>query len=567
MVVLGITAYYHDSSAALIVNGQIVAGALEERFSRKKHDNRFPILAIQFCMEYAGISLDDVDIITFYEKPFRKFERIIKDSIVYAPKSYDRFLKSVPIWLKERLNMRKTIKKELKEVYSRVKADIRFVDHHLAHAANAYFLSPYQDAAILVLDAVGEDSTTSIYSVSNDKITLIQQQIYPNSIGLLYSAFTYFLGFKVNSDEYKVMGLAPYGNKNSEETNRFVSIIKDNLVEIHEDGGIVLNTKYFSFMYSDKMVNDKKWERLFGLSKRDVGEEITISHKNLALAIQLITEEIFCKLAVTIKNIVGKTNLCISGGCALNCAANGVLLKTHLFDNIYVPYAPDDSGCAIGAALVCSSLMNGKIEDTSFIGPEYDDKRIVAAIEYNGLIYKHLKDAELCDKVTELLHEGKVVGWYQGRMEFGPRALGNRSILADPRNTEMKDKINSKIKFREEFRPFAPVVLDKYADEIMELHGTESEHMMFTYTMKKKGFDAVTHEDMSARTQILHREYNNKLYKLLEAFYEKTECPMLLNTSFNVMGEPIVCTPEDAIRTYLNSGLDALVIGNNLIKK
>lgn len=417
------------------------------------------------------------------------------------------------------------------------------------------------------MDAVGEDSTTSIYSVSNDKITLIQQQIYPNSIGLLYSAFTYFLGFKVNSDEYKVMGLAPYGNKNSEETNRFVSIIKDNLAEIHEDGGIVLNTKYFSFMYSDKMVNDKKWERLFGLSKRNVGEEITISHKNLALAIQLITEEIFCKLAVTVKNIVGKTNLCISGGCAMNCAANGVLLKTHLFDNIYVPYAPDDSGCAIGAALVCSSLMNGKIEDTSFIGPEYDDNRIVAAIEYNGLIYKHLKDAELCDKVTELLHEGKVVGWYQGRMEFGPRALGNRSILADPRNTEMKDKINSKIKFREEFRPFAPVVLDKYADEIMELHGTESEHMMFTYTMKKKGFDAVTHEDMSARTQILHREYNNKLYKLLEAFYEKTECPMLLNTSFNVMGEPIVCTPEDAIRTYLNSGLDALVIGNNLIKK
>ena len=268
--------------------------------------------------------------------------------------------------------MRKTIKKELKEVYSRVKADIRFVDHHLAHAANAYFLSPYQDAAILVLDAVGEDSTTSIYSVSNDKITLIQQQIYPNSIGLLYSAFTYFLGFKVNSDEYKVMGLAPYGNKNSEETNRFVSIIKDNLAEIHEDGGIVLNTKYFSFMYSDKMVNDKKWERLFGLSKRNVGEEITISHKNLALAIQLITEEIFCKLAVTVKNIVGKTNLCISGGCAMNCAANGVLLKTHLFDNIYVPYAPDDSGCAIGAALVCSSLMNGKIEDTSFIGPEYD---------------------------------------------------------------------------------------------------------------------------------------------------------------------------------------------------
>ena len=567
MVILGITAYYHDSSAALIVNGRIIAGALEERFSRRKHDNRFPTLAIQFCLEYAGISLDDVDVIAFYEKPFRKFERILKESIIYAPRSYGRFLKSVPIWLKERLNMRKTIKQELKNIYGKVQADIRFVDHHLAHAANAYFLSPYQDAAILVLDAVGEESTTSIYSASDGEVTLIQKQVYPNSIGLLYSAFTYFLGFKVNSDEYKVMGLAPYGKKDSEETKRFIRIIKDNLVDVHEDGSIVLNTKYFSFMYSDKMVDDHKWERLFGIRKRKEGEEITASHQNLALAIQLITEDIFCKLASTVKLITGRSNLCISGGCALNCAANGEILKSHLFANVYAPYAPDDSGCAIGAALACSTMIDKDINDSSFIGPDYDNDRMISAIEQNGLQYLHLDKDRLCEKVSELLLESKVVGWFQGRMEFGPRALGNRSILADPRYVDMKDKVNSKIKYREEFRPFAPVALDKYAGEIMELHGMESEHMMFTYTMKQRGFDAITHEDKSARAQILHRNYNEELYSLLEAFYEKTGCPMLLNTSFNVMGEPIVCSPEDAIRTFINSGLDALVIGNNLIMK
>ena len=567
MVILGITAYYHDSSAALIVNGRIIAGALEERFSRRKHDNRFPTLAIQFCLEYAGISLDDVDVIAFYEKPLRKFERILKESIIYAPRSYGRFLKSVPIWLKERLNMRKTIKQELKNIYGKVQADIRFVDHHLAHAANAYFLSPYQDAAILVLDAVGEESTTSIYNASDGEVTLIQKQVYPNSIGLLYSAFTYFLGFKVNSDEYKVMGLAPYGNKDSEETKRFTRVIKDNLVDVHEDGSIVLNTKYFSFMYSDKMVDEQKWERLFGIKRRNEREDITSSHKNLALAIQSITEDVVCKLALTAKKITGKSNLCVSGGCALNCAANGVILKSHLFANAYVPYAPDDSGCAIGAALACSPMVDKEINDSSFIGPDYDNDRMISAIENNGLPYLHLDDKQLCEEVSELLLERKVVGWFQGRMEFGPRALGNRSILADPRNANMKDKVNSKIKFREEFRPFAPVVLDKYAGEIMELHGMESEHMMFTYTMKQRGFDAITHEDMSARAQILHRNYNEKLYILLEAFKKKTGCPLLLNTSFNVMGEPIVCTPEDAIRTFQNSGLDALVIGNNLIMK
>ena len=463
--------------------------------------------------------------------------------------------------------MRKTIKHELNHIYGNVKADIRFVDHHLAHAANAYFLSPYQDAAILVLDAVGEESTTSIYSASNSEITLIQKQVYPNSMGLLYSAFTYFLGFKVNSDEYKVMGLAPYGKKDSDETKRFITIIKDSLVDVHEDGSIVLNTKYFSFMHSDKMVDKQKWERLFGIHKRDEGEEITASHQNLALAIQLLTEDIFCKLASTAKNITGKSNLCISGGCALNCAANGEILKSHLFGNVYVPFAPDDSGCAIGAALACSSMVHKDINDSSFIGPDYYNERMIAAIEQNGLPYIHLDNDRLCEKVSELLLESKVVGWFQGRMEFGPRALGNRSILADSRNADIKDKVNSKIKFREEFRPFAPVILDKYAGEIMELHGTESEHMMFTYTMRQRGFDAITHKDMSARAQILHRNYNEKLYALLEAFKEKTGCPMLLNTSFNVMGEPIVCTPEDAIRTFKNSGLDALVIGNNLIMK
>ena len=570
MTILGLTAYYHDSSAALVVDGQVVVGALEERFSRRKHDNAFPIQAVQFCLGYANLSIEDIDIIVFYEKPFKKFERIIKDCIAYAPYSLSRFLQSMPIWLKERLNMRKTIKEKIEETYGKVKSEIRFVDHHLAHAANAYYLSSFTDAAVLVLDAVGEESTTSLYKASNGEISLIQQQTYPHSVGLLYSAFTYFLGFKVNSDEYKVMGLAPYGDKDSNETNRFVRIIKKHIVNIHEDGGIELNAEYFTFMYSDRMINDKKWEKLFGVCKRNNESEIKQSHKNLALAIQSITEDIFLKLARTANRITGCKRLCISGGCALNCAANGIILRNEIFEQVYVPYAPDDSGCAIGAALACSYIDNKqivKLRDSSFIGPDFLNTEMVHAIKKAGLDYEYLDDDYIFDVVSDYLLDGKVIGWFQGRMEFGPRALGNRSILADPRNAIMKDKINSKIKFREQFRPFAPVILDKYIDDLIETHDVESEHMMFTYIMKQQGYYAVTHKDMSTRAQILHKETNDRLYSLINAFYNKSECPMLLNTSFNIMGEPIVCTPEDALYTFMNSGLDVLVMGNNLIVK
>lgn len=570
MTVLGISAYYHDSSAALIVDGQIVAGALEERFSRKKHDNTFPVKAIQFCLGYANISLAEVDEIAFYEKPFRKFERIIKDSIIYAPKGYMRFLKAVPLWLKERLNMRSTIMHELKRFESKFSGNIKFVDHHLAHAANAYYLSSFDKCAILVLDAVGEESTTSIYKAERGQITLLQQQLYPHSVGLLYSAFTYFLGFYVNSDEYKVMGLAPYGDADDPETRSFVEKITTKLVTINDNGSIKLNTSYFTFMYEDQMVDDSKWEKLFGIQKRDQKAEITQSHKNLAFAIQSVTESIFKYLAKTAMQIAGSDNLCISGGCALNCAANGALLNAGIANAIYVPYAPDDSGCSIGAALGCS-LIGQKIKsqpsDISFIGPECDNHEIEESISRHGLNCERCDCNSLYRRVSVLLNEGKVVGWFQGRMEFGPRALGNRSILADPRNLSMKNQVNSKIKFREEFRPFAPVVLAEQADELMDTHGNSSEHMMFTHQMKRNGYDAVTHRDMSVRAQILHREYNEKLYSLIDEFFKLTGCPMLLNTSFNVMGEPIVCSPEDAIKTFLNSGLDVLILGNNLILK
>lgn len=569
MTVIGISAYYHDSSAALIVDGQIVAGALEERFSRKKHDNSFPVNAIRYCLDYRKISLADVDEIAFYEKPFRKFERILKDSITYAPKGYKRFLKVMPLWLKERLNMRSTIVHELKLLEGKFKGEIKFVDHHLAHAANAYYLSSFDECAIMVLDAVGEDSTTSIYKAEHGYITLMQQQSYPHSVGLLYSAFTYYLGFAVNSDEYKIMGLAPYGDADDPETQSFIDKITNNIVSICDDESIRLNTDYFTFMYEDRMVDDTTWERLLSIRKRDKQDEISQSHKNLAYAVQFVVERIFKKLALTALQITNTDKLCISGGCALNCAANGCLLKEDIVDAIYVPYAPDDSGCSIGAALACSLIGQEKtaISDSSFIGPEFRDKEIDSAIAKSGLKSEYCEQSLLNKRVSSILKEDKVVGWYQGRMEFGPRALGNRSILADPRSLSMKDKVNSKIKFREEFRPFAPVVLAEYADEIMDTHGIYSEHMMFTYKMKKDGFEAITHRDMSARAQILYKEYNEKLYSLIEEFCSLTGCPMLLNTSFNVMGEPIVCTPQDAINTFLNSGLDALVLGNNLILK
>lgn len=570
MIILGISAYYHDSSAAIIVDGIVKAGALEERFSRVKHDNSFPILATKFCLDYAGINIEDVDLIAYYEKPFTKFERILENAIEQWPKGRRMFVRHLPIWLREKLNMKGLIRKEMKRHFGTCRADVRFVPHHLAHAACSYYLSPFDEAAVLVVDAVGEKSTTSIFKVAGNDFTLIQQQEFPHSLGLLYSSFTYFLGFQVNSDEYKVMGLAPYGEAESEETHRFIRIILDELVKLHDDGAIELNKRYFSFMYDDRMIDAQRWERLLGLPKRQKNDSITQSHKNLAFAIQHVTEMAMLRLGQTSLDLTGSSNLCLAGGCALNCVANGQL-AAQLPAKVYVPYAPDDSGCSIGAAMACAYIgadAGKKVCDTPYLGPEYTEREISAAVKSNGLSAHRLGDVELYETIAQHLADGQTVGWFQGRMEFGPRALGNRSILADPRRKEMKRIVNEQIKFREEFRPFAPAVLAEHADELFEMRdATMARHMTQTYNVRSTVCPAVTHVDNTARVQVVHKEDNARFHALLSTFHRLTGCPTLLNTSFNVMGEPIVCTPNDAIRTFLHSGLDVLVLGQHIITK
>lgn len=571
MIILGLSAYYHDSSAALIINGEIVAAALEERFSRIKHDNSFPSEACKFCIKFANINPVDIDEVIFYEKPFEKFERIIQSHIFYAPCGIRQFVHSMPIWLKDKLNMRKTLSKELFKSLGIKNNHIKFCNHHLSHAANAFFQSGFTESGILVIDAVGEKATTSLFKGVGNIITLIKRQEYPNSIGLLYSAFTYFLGFRVNSDEYKVMGLAPYGDPECSQTKKIIEIIKDEIVSISKDGAIVINDKQFSFMYKNRMVDDMKWEILFGIKKREPYSEILQEHMNLAYAIQNITEEIVFKLAKTTMQLTDSKNLCISGGCAMNCSSNGMVLRSNQFDDIYIPYAPDDSGCSIGAALAYYHIgLNQKcnIENgTSYLGPSFTNKEIESTLRSFGLKYSIHTYQNLNKIVSEHLISGRIIGWFQGRMELGPRALGNRSILADPRIVDMKDRINLVVKFREGFRPFAPVVMIDFANQYFDLHNSDNKYMSFTYQCIKDDLPAITHIDKTSRAQLLRRSDNNKLYDLLGDFYSRTGCPVLLNTSFNIMGEPIVCTPKDAIKTFLSSGIDVLVLNNYLIKK
>lgn len=571
MVVLGISAYYHDSAAALIVDDKVVAAICEERLSRIKHDKSFPKRAIEFCVQEGKIKSSDIDFVVFYEKPFLKFERILISHIHYAPKGLKTFVKSMPIWLKERLNMKSTITKSLKEIFkTRTDWDICFVDHHLSHAAMAYYTSPFEQAAVLVVDAVGENATTSLYKAEGHNIDCIKQQYFPNSIGLLYSAFTYFLGFQVNSDEYKVMGLAPYGDIKDSQTQHFIHIIKDKLVAISEDGGIAVNPKYFTYMVGLRMVDDKVWEKLFGFTRREPNEPITPKHKNLAAAIQNVTEEILMKLAKHTKCLTQCDNLCISGGCALNCAAMGKIKASGMFRNVFVPFAPGDDGAAIGAALAFHALASGKrcLQDVSpYQGCYFENDDVEKAIKDEGLDYTIVHESALYDSVAALLVQGNIVGWFQGRMEFGPRALGNRSILADPRNASMKDRINAKVKYREGFRPFAPVVTKDDTSKFFE--DEESPFMMTTTHVRNTTIpiQAVTHIDQTARIQTVTKSSNERLYLLLKAFEKYSSVPILLNTSFNVMGEPIVCTPFDAIKTFKGSGIDILVINNYIIKK
>lgn len=569
MTVLGISAYFHDSAAALVKDGAVIAAAEEERFNRIKHYNGFPMFACKYCLEQVGMTINDVDKVVFYEKPFLKFERIIRTHINYAPKGLRTFLKAMPTWLKDKLNMRSTIMRELKDAFG-ASPSVEFCHHHLSHAALAYYTSPFETSTILVIDAVGEDATTSIIKATRNGFEIVENQVFPHSLGLLYSAFTYYLGFKVNSDEYKVMGLAPYGDKNSEEYKTFKNTIVDDIVAINDKGNIELKDQTFTFMYAERMVNDTCWQRLFGIPKRKPNEPLTSIHANLALAIQDVTEEIMLKMARYAKDITGEENICVVGGCALNCAAIGKLYLSSKPGSVYVPYAPGDDGAAIGCSLIASGSEDRKASNrVPYWGPSYSDDEVRNTLVATNLQYEYIAEyKELCHIVAQELANSLIIGWFQDRMEFGPRALGNRSILADPRQTHMKDKVNTIIKFRESFRPFAPAVLAEHANDIFECD-VESPYMSTTFKLKRnqQEYPAITHVDNTSRIQTVSSVQNEKFYELLYAFYELTGCPLLLNTSFNVMGEPIVCSPSDAIRTFTESGIDILVINNFIIRK
>lgn len=601
MILLGISAYYHDSAAAIVIDGEIIAAAQEERFSRKKNDASFPVNAIRFCLDYAGCSLHDLDAVVFYDKPFLKFERILETVYAFAPKSWRSFLASMPVWIKEKLFLKKQIFDGLSKIEKIDKSKLRllFPEHHLSHAASAFFPSPFENAAILTVDGVGEWASTTICHGDGNAITVLKQLEFPHSVGLLYSAFTYFIGFEVNSGEYKLMGLAPFGNHDDDETKRFIDIIKTKLIDLKDDGSIFLHQRYFSFPTGFRMVDDRKWNDLFGIPKREAESEITQSYCNLALAIQTIIDEIITKLALEAKRLTNARYLCLAGGVALNGVANGKLHSLKIFDDIFLQPAAGDSGGALGAALAGyhiyfeQSRLNINEPDImkgSLLGTEYADSDIHRMIKkYKAVNTYYPDEKELLQQVSGLISKGEVVGWHQGRMEYGPRALGCRSILADARNPEMQSKLNAKIKFRENFRPFAPAVLAEDVSEYFEMTGI-SPYMMLVKQVKesrrnplpaevkagtlteklnfsRSDIPAVTHVDNSARIQTVHRTTNPKFYRLLEEFKKLTGCSVIINTSFNVRDQPIVDTPEQAYLCFMNTDMDWLVINNFLFDK
>ena len=600
MKILGISAFYHDSAAAIVVDGKIIAAAQEERYTRKKHDPDFPKNAIEFCLKEAGLSIDGLDAVAFYDKPFLKFERLLETYTSFAPKGLRSFITSMPVWLKEKMFLKKLIKDELFGVdeYDKKKLKLLFPEHHLSHAASTFYPSNLDEAAILTIDGVGEWATTTICHGKRKDIQIKKEMHFPHSVGLLYSAFTYFLGFKVNSGEYKLMGLAPYGNPNSDETKKFISIIKKELVTIYDDGSIWLNQKYFSYATGLKMVPDDKWKVLFGIEKRNSEAELEQAHCNLAFAIQQVTEEIVIKLANHAKEITGSKNLCLSGGVALNCVANGKIHQANIFENIYIQPASGDAGGSLGAALASYHIHfeKDRIKSESYdlmrgayLGDEFTWKDIDLMAKKYSADFKKLEYDELNEIVAQKISEGNVVGWMQGKMEFGPRALGNRSILADPRNEESQKKVNLKIKYRESFRPFAPSVLEEDVDNFFDLKGaspymllvknvenSKLENLPENYSdlnlknklyYKKSSIPAITHVDNSARIQTVSKSTNPKYHALISEFKKRTDCSLLVNTSFNVRGEPIIRTPEDAYKCFMRTEMDFLVINDCLFEK
>jgi carbamoyltransferase len=596
--ILGISAYYHDSAAALIINGEIIAAAHEERFSRKKHDASFPENACQFVLTEAGLKYSDLFAVAFYDKPYLKFERLLETYHAFSPRGLQSFLSAIPVWIKEKLFMKKMLREELAKL-GEGNVPIFFPEHHLSHAASAFYPSPFEEAAILTIDGVGEWATTTIGYGQGNKITLNRELHFPHSLGLLYSAFTYYTGFKVNSGEYKLMGLAPYGNPAAEQTIRFQSIIADELVDIREDGSLLLNMDYFEYATGLKMTKDEKWKELFGFPPRQPESELTQDYMNMALAIQKVTEEIVIRLAKSAKNITKCNNLVLAGGVALNSVANGYLLREKLFDDIWVQPAAGDAGGAVGAALSVWYIgeENGRrVNDNpdsmhgSYLGPEFTDKDILNVASKYQAPYKFFEDFEsLIKKTASFLADGKVVGWFQGRMEYGPRALGNRSILGDARNPDMQKKMNLKIKYREGFRPFAPSVLEEDIQTYFDLD-RPSPYMLLVIPVSDKrrsklpegyhdlplyerlyvlrsDIPAVTHIDFSARIQSVNKNTNPVYWKLINEFKKQTGYGIIVNTSFNVRGEPIVCTPEDAYRCFIRTEMDYLVMGRYLFDK
>jgi carbamoyltransferase len=594
MYILGISAFYHDSAACIIKDGEIIAAAQEERFTRIKHDYRFPAQAISFCLKQAGISSKDVDIVTFYEKPAIKFDRLIKTYLMYAPRGLKSFLTAMPLWIKQKL----WIKKELQKALSDAR-EICFSEHHESHAASAFFPSPFKNAAFLTMDGVGEWTTTSFGVGNKNKLEILKEIHFPHSVGLLYSAFTYYTGFKVNSGEYKLMGLAPYGDP------VYVDTIFDKLIDLKKDGSFRLNMEYFNYCSGFTMTN-KNFDSLFGRSPREPESEISQLDMDLARSIQIVTEEIVLRIARNIHEMTGEKNLCLAGGVALNCVANGRLIREGPFENIWIQPAAGDAGGALGAALHTwyQVLNNPRKVDLemdaqkgSYLGTEYSDEEIHQYLSSQNAPCIKLSEDELPESVAELITKSSIVGWFEGRMEFGPRALGSRSILGDARSSEMQTVMNLKIKYRESFRPFAPSILYDEVSEWFDMAGTNqtnddfhSPYMLVVGPIRDKkktdqsralnnlyGFDrlkairsqipAVTHVDDSARIQTVHPTTNRKYYNMIKSFHSKTNCPVIINTSFNVRGEPIVESPEDAYRCFMRTEMDYLVIGSFLLDK
>ena len=591
--ILGISAFYHDSAAAILIDGKIIAAAQEERFTRKKHDASYPYHAIDYVLKEANIELNNIDHVVFYEKPFLKFERLLETYLAFAPRGFKSFSISMPIWLREKLFQKKFLFDKLKNQDKKFNDinKINFSEHHYSHASSAFYPSPFEEAIILTLDGVGEWATTTIAEGKGNQLNMIKEIYFPHSIGLLYSAFTYYAGFKVNSGEYKLMGLAPYGKP------KYKDLILKNLVDFKQDGSFRLNMKYFNYATGLTMTNDK-FEDLFGQKTRDPKELLTQFHMDIASSIQAVIEDIVLKLVIAIQNETKIKNLCLAGGVALNCVANGKILKNKIFDNIWIQPASGDAGGSLGAALAFwhKELSQPRKIDSqkdnmkgSYLGPSFKEKEIEKSLENLGAKYLKCSDDELSDKIADELNNEKIVGWFQGRMEFGPRALGCRSIIADPRSEKMQKNLNLKIKFRESFRPFAPSILREDVDKWFELD-CDSPYMLLVANVKKEiqisetneskklfGIErlnlkrstipAVTHVDYSARIQTVHKETNPKYYNLIKKFKDKTGCPILVNTSFNIRGEPIVCTIEDAFRCFMGTDLDILVCENFILLK